>query len=99
MSEAAHFGVEVAEHRVMRVTGEAGLVFRNAIVLEMRGGNIGGIISIKAFAVGLHDVARQAELPRLRILQVDRSTKNGRNDRQDKQCDKGEDFAAQRRSN
>jgi len=40
------------------VTGKAGMVLGDTIVLKMGGGKIAGIIDKKAFSVGLHDVAR-----------------------------------------
>jgi len=92
--QPAHLAREVAEHRVMRMTAEAGTLFGDTVVLKMGGGKISGIVSVKAFAVGLHNVARQTELGGFRILQMDRSTENSRDDGQDKKGDEREHLAA-----
>ena len=52
---------ESTEHRIVGVTGVAGLVGRDAMVLKMRGGEVGRVIHKKAATVRLHDVAGETE--------------------------------------
>ena len=62
MLQAAQLGVDVAEHRVVGMASEARVVFGYAVVLEMGSRDILGVTDVQALAMGLHDVARQAEL-------------------------------------
>ena len=62
MLQAAQFGVNVAKHGVVGMAREAGVVFRDTVVLEMGSRDILRVIDVKALAMGLHDVARQAKL-------------------------------------
>ena len=57
MPEPAELGLYAAKHRVIGVTGIAGFISRDAIILEMRGGNIGWIIDAQTFSVSLHRMA------------------------------------------
>jgi hypothetical protein len=70
MLEAAHFAVHVPEHRVIGVTGKAGMIFGDTVVLKVGGGKIAGIIDQKTFPVGLHYMARQTKFRRGRLLQM-----------------------------
>jgi hypothetical protein len=53
--------MEGAKHRVIGVAGVAGVISGNKIVLEMRGGNVTGIVHVKAPAKIMHYVAREAK--------------------------------------
>ena len=62
MLQTAHLGIDVAKHGVVGMAREARMVFGDTVVLEMGSRNILRVIDVKALAVGLHDVARQAKL-------------------------------------
>ena len=97
MPQAAQFGIDVAEHGVVGMTSEAGVILGDPIVLKMRGGHVGRIVDVQALAMGLHDVARQAKVRRCRVLQVNRGAHDGRDNRQDKKRQESDDLTALRR--
>ena len=97
MLEAAHLGIDVAEHGVIGMTSETGMILGNPVVLKMRGWNIVGIVDVEALPTGLHDMAGKTKLRRRRVFQMNRSAQARRNNRQDKERDEGDNFAALRR--
>ena len=80
-----------AEHRIVGVTGVAGFLRRDAMVLKVSGSQIRGIIHMQALSVRLHDVARQTELSALGPLHLVRSahskTKNGQKEERQERRD------------
>src|SRR5262249_14174812 len=70
MMQSAHLGVEVTVHRVLRVAGEASMVTRHAIVLEVHSRNPTLVIDVQASAVRLHDMTGNAKRSLLRALHV-----------------------------
>ena len=60
--QPAKFGVDGAEHSVVRVAGVAGMIAGNKIILKMPGGDVTRIIHVEALAEIVHDVAGEAEL-------------------------------------
>src|SRR5260370_15510499 len=65
MVQAAPFRAIVAEHRVIGVTGEAGMIARNKGVLEMRGREVAFFIDVQTLAEIRHYMARKEEHRRL----------------------------------
>ena len=80
----------VAVHGVGGVAGVAGVIARHAAVLEVRRRTGRTDRRARAITVGLHDVARQAELRRLRRLQVRVQAEGGRHRRQHRHRDQGQ---------
>src|SRR5215470_10039508 len=70
VTEAAELCFESAEHGVIRVAGVAGLVRWDAMILEMRSGEMAWIVNSEAPAVRLHDVTREAESRALRVVHL-----------------------------
>src|SRR4029079_2361433 len=62
------------KHRVVRMTGVTGPIARNAVVLEMRSGQVAPVIDIQTSAVLFHRVAGKAKLSRFGPLHVLRHT-------------------------
>src|SRR5215472_9507480 len=57
MLQPPEFCFYTTEHGVIRMAGVASLVGRHAMILKMCGGQMPGIINLKASPVRLHDVA------------------------------------------
>jgi hypothetical protein len=70
MLHSAKLCSHTAEHGVVRVAGVASLFRRYAMILEMRGCQMPGIINLKASSVRLDDVARKAESSALGMLKL-----------------------------
>jgi hypothetical protein len=103
MPESAELGFHPAKHRVISVTGITGFASRDAIILEVRGGNVGLIVVAQTFSVGLHGMAGETKVGGFGLFEMNRRTQSYRGDRQNKQRDKGKNLAAsyrrERRSN
>ncbi len=61
MPQASELGAKAAIKTIVGVTGVAGFIGRNTMVLKMSGRDVGRIVHVKAFPVGLHDVAGKAK--------------------------------------
>src|SRR5260370_34855518 len=94
MVEAATFRAIVAEHRVIGVTGEAGMIARNKAVLEMRGRQVAFVIDVQALAEIGHDMARKAELRRCGAVQMFAHASPTGEDREHTKCKESQDRAA-----
>jgi hypothetical protein len=96
VAQAAEFGVDGAEHGVVRMAGIAGMIAGNEIVLKMRGWDVAGIIDVEASAKIDHDVAGEAELGAGGTLHVFRVSQPNGQYRQDEERHKGQNLAAAR---
>ena len=90
MFQAAHFRLGVAKHCVIRMASEASVIPWNPVVLKVRCRKPGGVIDPQAFAVRLHHMARQTELGRFRMIQMDGGAQNGGHKRKNEKSDKSE---------
>src|ERR1700679_2818399 len=68
--ESCELILEWTVNGVIRVAGITGRFRRNAMILKMLGGNVTGIVDVKAFAVVLHGMAGNAEASLLGALHV-----------------------------
>src|SRR5262245_60891118 len=74
MLQPPHLRVNVAEHRVIGVAGEASLLARHQVVLKMGRRNETPIIHSETFAIIFHHMAGEAKLSRLGVLDVSTHT-------------------------
>jgi len=70
VAQASELGASAAIEAIVSVAGVASFVRGNAMVLKMGGRNVGRIVDVKAFTVGLHDVAGKAKLRLLGTFDV-----------------------------
>lgn len=68
--QSVQLNAQTAIHRIIRVTGVAGFVGGDAVILEMRGRDIILVVYIQTFAPGRHDVAGKAEAGLLGSLEM-----------------------------
>src|SRR5207249_9404361 len=69
VAQATHLGSQSAVHRIVSVAGVTRLLWRNAVILEMRRRDVALVIDVEASAEIPHNVAREAECGLLRTLQ------------------------------
>lgn len=91
--QTPRFVFQPAKHGVVRVTGIAGPVPRNAIVLEVRGRQVTAVVYVEAPTIVLHRVAREAEFRSLGAIHMLGNASPDGHRRQQKQCEKCEDAA------
>ena len=94
MPQPAQLRFESAKHGVVRVARIARLVRRNPVILKMGRGQIGWVIDVQALAVGIHDVARQAERRALGALHFVFHADRQRKHRKEKQHSKRKNFSS-----
>jgi len=94
VTEAAKLRENRSVHNVVRMAGVASFFAGDAGVLKMRSGHVRRVINMKAPAVRVHHVAREAELRLLGTLHMLRGAHRGHDYRQQKINDERELFAA-----
>src|SRR5437016_14579119 len=90
VAQATHLGSQSAVHRIVSVAGVTRLLWRNAVILEMRRRDVALVIDVEASAEIPHNVAREAECGLLRTLQVLGSAAPGRDHRESEKRDKNQ---------
>lgn len=78
------------------MAGIAGFIGRNAMILEMRCGNMGRVVHIKTFSIVFHGVTRQAESCTFGTPHFPGNAQQPAKNRQTKHGDKGEYLSASR---
>ena len=94
MLQPAEFGFHSSKHRVAGVARITSLFGWDAVILEMRGGQMSRIIDKQALPVGFHDVTRQTEFRALGMLKFGRANHPYAQDRQGEQHQKRHHFPA-----
>src|SRR5579862_8330254 len=82
-----------AVHRIVGVAGVTGLVGGHAMILKMRGGQVCGIVDVKATAPRLHNVAGKAETGLFGPLEMFGGSPSRAKTGQYKKCDEREHLA------
>ena len=88
--QAVQLYAKAAIHRVVGVTGVAGFVGGNAVILKMCAGNIILVVYIQTLAPRRHDVAGKTETGLLGALKMFGSAKSAAKNRQNAEPDEGE---------
>jgi hypothetical protein len=83
MLQPAELCLRFPKHRLVGVARIASLFGRNAVILEMRCGQMPRIVEKQALPVGFHDVAGQAEFRALGTFQFGREARSQAQDGQD----------------
>jgi hypothetical protein len=96
--QAAELGMQCTKHGVVRVAGVAGFGCGHAMVLEVGGGEIGGIIHVETFSKRFHGVAGKTEFRGGRSFQLIRNAHGHAENRQAEEYEKRRDFAGARYS-
>lgn len=94
-----HLCAKAAKHRVIGMTGVASFPGRDAMILEVRGGQMARVIDQQAFAERFHFVARQTKLGLFGMFDVIRSAHSQADYRQQKQQKKRKYFTRRRAGN
>src|ERR1700735_4984474 len=68
--QATELGANAAIEAIVSVTGVAGFLGWDAMILKVGGRNVGRIAPVQAFSVGLHDMAGKAKLRLLGAFDV-----------------------------
>ena len=62
VAQASELGANAAIKAIVGVTGVAGFLGWDAMILKMGSRNVGRVVHVQAFSVGLHDMAGKAKL-------------------------------------
>src|ERR1700721_929476 len=94
MVHAAPFRFVISKHGVVGMAGEASMIARDKIVLEVRGGKEALIIHIEALAKIRHNVAGKTELRRCGSLDMFMKGRPNRKHRKDAERHESKNLAA-----